>query len=153
MSRSNRERPNRSKSHQMSAPPWRYAGNAAEPGSRPAPACPTLVRTTQIAMRRTRMNWKSKRGGGEAAVETDLRSPIGPVGSDTVFANEVQRAAGEGRFHLDFQPLFSVRDETPVGVEALLRLDTDSGRVTPGRFVPILEASGLIGSVGEWVLT
>jgi len=99
------------------------------------------------------MNWKSKRGGGEAAVETDLRSPIGPVGSDTVFANEVQRAAGEGRFHLDFQPLFSVRDETPVGVEALLRLDTDSGRVTPGRFVPILEASGLIGSVGEWVLT
>jgi EAL domain-containing protein (putative c-di-GMP-specific phosphodiesterase class I) len=64
----------------------------------------------------------------------------------------VQRAAQDGRFHLDYQPLFSVRDETPVGVEALLRLDTDSGRAAPGRFVPVLEATGMIGSVGEWVL-
>jgi EAL domain-containing protein (putative c-di-GMP-specific phosphodiesterase class I) len=98
------------------------------------------------------MNWKSKRGGGEAAVETDLRSDGGPVGPDMAFAHEVQRAARECRFHLDYQPLFSVRDETPVGVEALLRLDTDSGRMTPGRFVPVLESSGLIASVGEWVL-
>jgi EAL domain-containing protein (putative c-di-GMP-specific phosphodiesterase class I) len=95
------------------------------------------------------MNWKSKRGVGEAAVEADLRS----AGPETAFAREVQRAAQEGRFHLDYQPLFSVRDETPIGVEALLRLDTDTGRADPGRFVPILEASGMIGSVGEWVLT
>jgi diguanylate cyclase len=99
------------------------------------------------------MNWKSKRGGAEAAVETGLRSEHDPGGSGTAFAREVQRAAEEGRFHLDYQPLFSVRDETPVGVEALLRLDTDSGRAAPGRFVPVLEDSGMIGSVGEWVLT
>ena len=99
------------------------------------------------------MNWKSKRSGGEAAVETDVRSENGLLGPDTAFAREVLRAAGEGRFHLDYQPLFSVRDETPIGVEALLRLDTDSGRAAPGRFLPVLEASELIGSVGEWVLT
>jgi EAL domain-containing protein (putative c-di-GMP-specific phosphodiesterase class I) len=99
------------------------------------------------------MNWKSKRGGGEAAVETGLRSEHDPGGPETAFAREVQRAAEQGRFHLDYQPLFSVRDETPVGVEALLRLDTDSGRAAPGRFVPVLEDSGMIGSVGEWVLT
>jgi EAL domain-containing protein (putative c-di-GMP-specific phosphodiesterase class I) len=98
------------------------------------------------------MNWKSKRLGGEAVVK-DSHSEGGPAGPETAFAREVQRAALEGRFHLDYQPLFSVRDETPIGVEALLRLDTDSGRAAPGRFLPVLEASGMIGSVGEWVLT
>jgi EAL domain-containing protein (putative c-di-GMP-specific phosphodiesterase class I) len=106
-----------------------------------------------IAARWSKMNWKSKRGGGEAAAETELRSENSPSGPETAFAREVQRAAREGRFHLDYQPLFSVRDEAPIGVEALLRLDTDSGRAAPGRFLPVLEASGMIGSVGEWVLT
>lgn len=98
------------------------------------------------------MNWKSKRGGGEAAVVSDSRTEDSSAADETPFAYEVQRAARAGRFHIDYQPLFSVPDETPVGVEALLRLDTDSGRVAPRRFVPVLETSGLIESAGEWVL-
>jgi EAL domain-containing protein (putative c-di-GMP-specific phosphodiesterase class I) len=63
------------------------------------------------------------------------------------------REAAEGRlFHVHYQPLFSVADRTAVGVEALLRWDAAAGRISPARFVPLLESSGLIVSVGEWIL-
>jgi predicted signal transduction protein with EAL and GGDEF domain len=52
-----------------------------------------------------------------------------------------------------FQPQIDTRDGTVVGVEALLRWNSPAfGSVSPGDFVPILEASGAIEQVGAWVL-
>jgi len=87
------------------------------------------------------MIWKPKR---EEAVA--VLSP-GPS-----LERQVREAAEQERFHIHYQPLFSLADDAVVGVEALLRWDSDAGRVTPTRFVPILESTGLIGVVGEWVL-
>ncbi|MEO1302215.1 MAG: EAL domain-containing protein [Myxococcota bacterium] len=69
------------------------------------------------------------------------------------FQERVQQAARGMQFDLHFQPQVDVRSGTAVGVEALLRWESESGHfVSPGTFVPILESTGLIVEVGAWVI-
>ncbi len=64
------------------------------------------------------------------------------------------RALEREEFVLLFQPWFRLSDRKVFSVEALLRWRSeDMGLVTPSRFVPILEETGLIMKVGEWVLS
>jgi EAL domain-containing protein (putative c-di-GMP-specific phosphodiesterase class I) len=107
----------------------------------------------------TTMIWKQRReapgAGAQAAmvgsVETS-RDGDAATPAEVAFERMVHEAALLRRFHLHYQPLVSVVDEAVVGVEALLRWDCDTGRVPPGRFIPVLEATGLMPTVGEWVL-
>lgn len=56
-------------------------------------------------------------------------------------------------FTLAYQPQFSLATRQVVGVEALLRWQRDGiGWVSPAEFIPLLEETGLILQVGEWVL-
>ncbi|HEV2112254.1 MAG TPA: EAL domain-containing protein, partial [Gammaproteobacteria bacterium] len=58
-----------------------------------------------------------------------------------------------GEFTLHYQPQLDLRTGRIVCAEALLRWNRpDKAEITPAVFVPILESSGLIGEVGEWVL-
>jgi diguanylate cyclase len=88
------------------------------------------------------MIWKPRREDSAVAV-------LPAAGS---LEQQVRQAVEEQRFQIAYQPLVAVADGAVVGVEALLRWDSDSGPVSPARFVPILESTGLIGPVGEWVL-
>ena len=57
------------------------------------------------------------------------------------------------QFELHYQPKVSVKTRRIEGAEALIRWnDPDSGLVSPARFLPILEESGLIVAVGDWVI-
>ena len=57
------------------------------------------------------------------------------------------------QYKLVYQPQVEVNTGEIIGVEALLRWQhPDLGLVGPGDFVPILEETGLIVSVGEWLL-
>jgi EAL domain-containing protein (putative c-di-GMP-specific phosphodiesterase class I) len=104
------------------------------------------------------MIWKPKRDDSSVAVLPDVDSalPVShgmvPTRAERSLEHQVREAAENQRFHVHYQPLFSVPDDSVIGVEALLRWDSDSGRIGPDRFVPILESTGLIGPVGEWVL-
>lgn len=56
-------------------------------------------------------------------------------------------------FLLHYQPKVDIESGRIVGLEALLRWqDTEDGLVPPSLFVPLLERSGAIVDVGEWVL-
>jgi len=64
------------------------------------------------------------------------------------------RVALEGnQFMLHYQPKVSIATGELVGAEGLLRWnDPERGVVGPGVFLPVLEATGLIVDVGEWVV-
>jgi diguanylate cyclase (GGDEF)-like protein len=65
----------------------------------------------------------------------------------------LRRAVRQDGLHLHFQPKFRMDDNQISGVEALLRwCDSDYGDISPGRFVPIAEESGLIIDMGSWVV-
>lgn len=57
-------------------------------------------------------------------------------------------------FYLCYQPLIKAEDGRIFGAEALLRwCPPDSGEIVyPDQFIPLLEESGMILSVGKWVL-
>lgn len=56
-------------------------------------------------------------------------------------------------FCLFYQPKFDAVSGEPVGAEALLRWNhPQKGLLLPDKFIPIAEKTGLIISIGEWVL-
>lgn len=65
----------------------------------------------------------------------------------------LRRAVEHNEFYLHYQPQINLDTGAISGVEVLLRWHTEAwGDVSPARFVPILEDTGLIGVVGEQVL-
>ncbi|MBI2307358.1 MAG: EAL domain-containing protein [Rhodocyclales bacterium] len=68
--------------------------------------------------------------------------------------SRLHHALDRGELSVYFQPLIAARNGQIIGAEALLRWhhdDTDSF-VAPATFVPLLEETGLIVAVGEWVM-
>jgi len=66
---------------------------------------------------------------------------------------ELRRAVERQEFALCYQPLARLDDGRVTGVEALLRWHPPGrGAVPPDRFIRVLEDSGLILPVGQWVL-
>ncbi len=67
--------------------------------------------------------------------------------------NELRHALERGEFALVYQPKARLDDGHVTGVEALLRWHPPGrGAVPPDRFIRVLEDSGLIVPVGNWVL-
>jgi diguanylate cyclase (GGDEF)-like protein/PAS domain S-box-containing protein len=68
--------------------------------------------------------------------------------------SNLRSALERNEFHLYYQPQIDTMSGMVVGVEALLRWQHPKfGMVMPGEFMPMLEETGLIVPVGEWVLS
>ncbi|MBI2236838.1 MAG: EAL domain-containing protein [Magnetospirillum sp.] len=68
--------------------------------------------------------------------------------------NGLSKALERNELMLWFQPKLDLASGTVTGVEGLLRWQAaELGMVSPAKFIPVMEETGLIGQVGEWVLT
>nr|WP_321267089.1 EAL domain-containing protein [uncultured Sulfurimonas sp.] len=67
--------------------------------------------------------------------------------------SELHKALANKELFLLYQPQISLVDEQVIGVEALIRWQHPiRGLISPLEFIPIAENSGLIMSIGEWII-
>ncbi|MDO8284721.1 MAG: EAL domain-containing protein [Rhodoferax sp.] len=106
----------------------------------------TLLRYADLAM------YQAKQAGRGAyafySKEMDRR-----VHEDLQLHTRLKEAVAEGSLQLFYQPQVDVISGAVVGAEALLRWhDSVLGDVSPARFIPVAEATGLILPLSDWVL-
>jgi diguanylate cyclase len=66
---------------------------------------------------------------------------------------ELRQALDANEFRLHYQPQVSLATGQLTGAEALVRwLHPQRGLLAPGDFIAVMEETGLIGRLGEWVL-
>jgi diguanylate cyclase (GGDEF)-like protein/PAS domain S-box-containing protein len=75
------------------------------------------------------------------------------VHEDMLMHARLKEALEKGALQLHYQPQVDVLTGAIVGAEALLRWhDAELGQVSPARFIPVAEATGLILPLSDWVL-
>ncbi|MGR5133308.1 sensor domain-containing protein [Vibrio alfacsensis] len=65
----------------------------------------------------------------------------------------LHEAIEKNELYLVYQPQYQLTNNTVIGVEALLRWNhPELGQVSPADFIPIAEKTGLIQTIGPWVM-
>lgn len=106
----------------------------------------SLQRNADVAMYRTK---KESRNGyrffsNQMQIQTTRHLQL---------ANALRQAIHSRQLEVYYQPQMDLTTKKLVGVEALLRWQHPQlGAVSPSEFIPLAETSGLIISIGSWVL-
>jgi EAL domain-containing protein (putative c-di-GMP-specific phosphodiesterase class I) len=105
-----------------------------------------LLRRAQAAMERGK-------GMGRDCVSPFRTDQVREIEDRQVLGGALRAAARLGELQLHYQPQFAAQPHRLTGFEALLRWTNPTlGSVSPGRFIPIAEALGLMPEIGVWVL-
>ncbi|MEV4515130.1 bifunctional diguanylate cyclase/phosphodiesterase [Dactylosporangium sp. NPDC049525] len=97
--------------------------------------------------------YAAKEAGRNRAERYDPRLRAAHV-AHAVLADQLRASVdAESGFAVHYQPVVDIHTGSVRAVEALLRYTTpDGAAVSPARFVPVAEETGLIGRLGAWVL-
>ncbi|MGF1491071.1 MAG: putative bifunctional diguanylate cyclase/phosphodiesterase [Microcoleaceae cyanobacterium] len=106
-----------------------------------------LLRDADIALNRAR-----SRGKDCCAVFNQTMHSL--VLEKLHIENDLRRAIETHQLQLHYQPIVSIKTSKIAGFEALLRWQhPERGTISPALFVPVAEETGLIHTLGKWVLT
>src|SRR5215210_2990556 len=116
----------------------------AEPGE--DVDCSRLVEDADAAM------YRAKERGGARTELFDMAMRERAVDALSI-EQELQHGLERGELRLFYQPLVSLTSGEMVGAEALIRWEhPERGLLTPDKFLPVAEESGLIVQVGAWAV-
>ena len=105
----------------------------------------TLYKNAEIALKRAQFTGESYLLYDAAMNERIIRS--------VTMQAKLRQAIERGELVVHYQPKVSPADQRIAGMEALVRYaDPESGVVLPGRFIALLEETGMIVEVGAWVM-
>ena len=105
----------------------------------------TLFKNAEAALK------KAKAAGDRYLFYTQKMTEM--VAGKLTLENHLRQALDKEEFVLHYQPKVNLQSGRLTGAEALIRWnDPRTGLVPPGRFIPILEETGLIFEVGRWAL-
>jgi diguanylate cyclase (GGDEF)-like protein len=105
----------------------------------------TLVQRAEAALKRAKES-------GEVYLHYQMQMHS-DMAERLALEHKLRAALDEEQFVLHYQPQVSTASGRIEALEALLRWqDPDEGLLPPSRFLATLESSGMIVSVGEWVL-
>jgi diguanylate cyclase (GGDEF)-like protein/PAS domain S-box-containing protein len=105
-----------------------------------------VLRHADLARRRSRQLGRDRVEWYDPDVEVQLNRRMD-------LEKQLLGAADRGELDLVFQPMVDLRDQQPVGVEALLRWrHPQLGTILPAEVLPIARAVGIAPEIDEWVL-
>jgi diguanylate cyclase (GGDEF)-like protein len=106
----------------------------------------TLIKNADIAMYKAKAKGKNR----YVLCTTGMKEE---VQRNMMLSNSLYRAQERQELAVYYQPQVKLQTGQITGVEALLRWNHPQlGMISPGIFIPLAEKSGLINSIGEWVL-
>lgn len=96
---------------------------------------------------------KSAKAAGRNTVHAFKRAMSVNVLDDLQLVNDLHDALRSRQFELHFQPVLAINTGSLLGTEALIRwTHPQHGAVSPARFIPLAERTGLIIDIGAWVI-
>ena len=108
--------------------------------------CEQLLKNANLALHRAKSDGDGTYRFFERAMDEMMRSRRN-------LEIDLRRALTQREFTLMYQPQFNLRQNSVTGFEALLRWQSPTrGTVSPLEFIPVAEDTGIITSIGEWVL-
>jgi diguanylate cyclase (GGDEF)-like protein len=106
----------------------------------------TLFRNAEAALKKT------KASGNRYLFYTQKMTSS--VAGKLTLENQLRQAIDNEEFILHYQPKVNIVSGKVTSAEALIRWnDPRTGLVPPGRFIPLLEETGLIFEVGRWAMS